>query len=408
MTLSLISEPLKSTGDITDSNVLAVRTQARYEFLREDFVETTDLVNVADSGGFVQITTVAAASTLVSVNDNIYFTADDVYDDVGNVTAVNANDFVTNIPFVSALTPIVDGYVNNLTKFPIYRVEFEFNDQAGGLLLANVFYTPKQNGVLIVNLAETFFFLLFVAGNQIASRTIAPEFREVFTGSSTSFVALTDILAVRSKRQLLTGTGFGAEGANLILFLLFNLKADQAALITKIKKVWRNWSAESYFIWDDGAGARVGATIRILVNNLDINQTLLSNKSNVQITPSQPAVRVFTVSTTSALAAKTEFLEVFFRDNAQTQDLALRTIYTVQDECENPIMISWVNSLGATEQFLFSFNQEIDDVANVGTVTVPPIIDDIANEDIGIARTNVTTTQFITLFADHLNNEEHL
>jgi len=149
-----------------------------------------------------------------------------------------------------------------------------------------------------------------------------------------------------------------------------------------------------------------GGTIRILVNNLDINQVLLSNKSNTPITPSQPAVTVFTVTTVAALAAKTEFLEVFFRDDAQTQDLALRTIYVVEDECENPIMISWVNSLGATEQFLFSFNQEIEDVANVGTVTVPPIIDDIANEDIGIARTNVTTRQFITLFADHLNNEE--
>jgi hypothetical protein len=403
MSINLLSEPLKSNAGVTDSNVLAVRTQARYTFRRIDFDET-DVTQVANSGGFAQITTVAAASTLVSLNDRIYFSADSAYDDVGTVTAVNANDFVTDIPINGVINPIVSGVLNNLTTRPNYRVEFQIkNGISLVVILTDLFYATQQDGNLVVDLKETYLFLIDDSSVDV-SQLLQAEFKEVFTGSSDSFTALTKIQAIKSKRQLLTGTGFGAEGSNLVNFLLFNNKADQSVILTKIRKVWRNWTATTNFIWDDGAGARVGNTIRRVVDRLDINQSLLGNKTNGTITPSTADIFSFTITTTSAFTA--DFLQVYFRDSPDALDLSGRVDFKVEEECENPIMISWINSLGGTEQFLFSFNQDIDDTTNVGITTVPPIIDDIAFVDAGIARTEVVTTQRITLFADHLNNVE--
>jgi len=397
MTLSLISEPLKTDADVTDSNVLAVRAQARYEFLREDFVETTDIINVADSGGSVQVTTVAAASTLVTLGDSIYLSADSVYDDVGVVTAVNANDFVTDIPFVSALTPIVDGYVNNFTKFPQYRVEFQFKDIGTNIVLKDLFFSPKSDGTLVLDLAESFEFLLTLStGLRVNNIVMTPEFREVFTGSSTSFTALTDILAIRSKRQLLTGSGGSVEGSNLIKFKV---------LLPKIRKVWQNWAAATQYIVDSGQSARVGATIRIKVDRLDINKAFLGNLSSIAQAFVQAEIRGITLKTTAALTAN--FLQVYFQDEpGQTIDLAAREDYEVLEECENPIMISWTNSLGGTDTYLFTFNQEVEEVANVGDIITPPILGDIALEDIAILRRNVDTSQRITCFADHVTDDE--
>lgn len=405
MTLSLISEPLKTDADVTDSNVLAVRTQARYEFLRSDFVETTDIVNVADSGGFVQVTTVAAASTLVTVGDSIYLSADSVYDDQGVVTAVNANDFVTTIVFVSALTPIVDGYLNNFTKFPQYRVEFQFKDIGTNIVLKDLFYSPKSDGTLVLDLAEAFEFLLTLStGLRVNNIAITPEFREVFTGSSASFTALTIILAIRSKRQLLQGVGGSFEGSNLIKFLLSNSNTDKV-LLPKLRKVWQNWQGDTQYIVDSGQTGRVGATIRIKVDRLDINKTFIANLSSITQTFIQAEIRGINLKTTAAITAN--FLQVYFQDEpGQTIDLAAREDYEVLEECENPIMISWVNSLGAADTYLFSFNQEVEEVTDAGDVIVPPIIDDISQEDIGIIRRNIDTSQRITCFADHVTDDE--
>jgi hypothetical protein len=72
----------------------------------------------------------------------------------------------------------------------------------------------------------------------------------------------------------------------------------------------------------------------------------------------------------------------------------------------NGIMIQWVNSLGGLEEYLFTYNQEVEEIADTGLVIIPPINEDIADVNTAIERQVEKTTQLITCFADHLTKDE--
>jgi hypothetical protein len=81
-------------------------------------------------------------------------------------------------------------------------------------------------------------------------------------------------------------------------------------------------------------------------------------------------------------------------------------LYRIDEECREPVMIEFLNQLGAWDQWLFSFEQAILEETEQGIMFESPIDDDVSVITETKKRIPGVNVQFMTLKAGHLTQAE--
>ena len=344
MALTVVSEPLESNGNITDSDVVTGKTQVLYDFNEDD-----------------------------------------------------------------------------LGSKPNFRLEIEIRDATDSeVFLSGLFYVPNSDGDLRIDLADPLNFSILEKSNvTIFQRFFYLEvrYREVYTGFTGSFIGLTPLLVIRDGQLQLNAFPSigGGAGANYINYLLFPNKTDNGFL-TKFPqgKIPFDWINYFTVIYDSGLPGRIpGATIDYTIDRLDANKNFISEKTTFPDVYSTPTLVTGSIEYDAAdRAAGAKYLELRIQDQAGTpNDLTKRYLFELVDECENSINVIWYNSLGGKSNFVFSYNQDVEEISEVGETIIPPLTGNIGTASEYVAQSAIqrradNTSQRITCFADFLTADE--
>ena len=329
----------------------------------------------------------------------------------GNITDSNAVATRTQV--------IYDFNESDLGSKPGFRLEIEVRDAFGATVFqGGLFYTPKSDGDIRVDLGDVLFSVIDFPPATIFQRyrNVQVYYREIYTGFTGSFIGLSPLLAINGKLQLNAFTYIGAGGgANYINYLLYPNNPDQSIVSKRpqgrIAFEWQTWYS---IILDTELPNRIpGATIDVTIDRLDANKNFISQKTTFPIVFSQANIRSGNIDYDSAdLAAGAKYLEMRIEDqDVAPNELMGRYLFELVGDCENDINVIWYNSLGGKEAFTFTFNQEVEEVADVGEVFKPSSIDNIGTPNEYAAQTAIqrnvdNTSQRITCFADHLTDED--
>ena len=423
MSLTVISEPLKSNAGVTDASALAVETQAIYELLRNDFGADVNDVTIGATGTIFHLT--GDFTSEIFVGDRLFFDlSSPVLQGISTVFSVTFTNPDTEVELVEQLAGIIGSttvnILNDLSSRSQYRVEFDFvNPIDSSQQLSGISYKPKQNGQLVADLGSVYVLIIErfdpifnTVGNLRRSLDIKPIVREVWEGFIGSDLSLTAVLCIKGKLQMDSFVSGAKKGANYVDFLLY-LNNTGKVFLTNFpeRKVWFDLVASFDFIQDEDYPNRAGASTKLSLDRYDINKVFVENKEVQDLTFFSANFRNAGVNLVTADLAF-HFIGVTPFDNAGTTQVGATLFFRILDEiCINSIYIDWTNSLGGTDQYLFEFNQEVEELADVGVTVIPPITTDIGTNagfepQRAIQRYINNTSQRITCFADHVTNEE--
>ena len=207
MALTLVSDPIRTVNGIT-SNVIAMKSQIPFEFLRQDFaaqtvssspsvgndyivvtIDNTELFNEHQSGDIFYL---EFADTYITG----FYVSTDSFAGVGSVRSYE---------FAIAYTADTTCNVNAISAFKNYNVAINLVDNStGDFILTNpVRYTPKQTGELFVDLAGLFFGYQPFDGALDFKITYA----EGWNGVDQGYAVSNDFLGLPAKKQLLNDGG---------------------------------------------------------------------------------------------------------------------------------------------------------------------------------------------------------
>ena len=207
MALTLVSDPTRTVNGIT-SNVIAMKSQIPFEFLREDFadqavsssplvgsdyivvtIDNTELFNQHQSGDIFYL---EFADTYITG----FYVSTDAFAGVGSIRSYE---------FAITYTSDTTSNVNAISAFKNYNVAINLLDNStGDFILTNpVRYTPKQTGELFVDLAGLFFGYQPFDGALDFKITYA----ESWNGVDQGYVVSNDFLGLPAKKQLLNDGG---------------------------------------------------------------------------------------------------------------------------------------------------------------------------------------------------------
>jgi hypothetical protein len=137
---------------------------------------------------------------------------------------------------------------------------------------------------------------------------------------------------------------------------------DRGAFLTLFNspKYWKGWGQGFTFIVDSNYLTRTGSTTIIVEERaVDINgvSTGPTDSFTYQDTPIRLQEHII-VDDDAIILKDQPNLKVRALDNATTEVYA-ESILSRVSICKNPIMVTWVNSLGASEYYLFEITQEV-------------------------------------------------
>jgi hypothetical protein len=410
MSLTLIEEPPQPFANIANANAIAVKTQAFYEFKRED-APLNEGISVTTNKN-IQIDNIDLISAPYNweVGDRIFV---DYELQTGGqaqelTTIVGITDFApdtiievpnTALPGSKSTTPVA-GYINNLSK--AYRVEFTVTDKGTGeQLLPPLAYKPKQNGVLKLDMSNAYSFT--IVSNR--TRWLAITWEEITEDGVLSSGNVTSIQAIAAERQIQSSP----EGTNLARWLWRTNKTDQSTVLTFLEKpkTWINWT--TFYSWIEPEEYPQGVQYSQKQEAYDVNGGFIFGMvNNLQIHGAVPTIKNETLDApnNSPTFENTRFVRCFLTSSVDATPYDAPIDFEVQPDCDNAIMIQWVNALGGYEQYLFEYNQDVEDIAQVGETIIPPIEENIKDVNNAIGRIAEKTTQLITCYADHLTLNE--
>ena len=251
------------------------------------------------------------------------------------------------MPLVTIYSGVsIDGYINNLTLKENYRLVLEVYDGATLMMDKSSVFTLPNSGLANLDIKSTIIDYMDLNGLQYVE--YSAEFTPTWEGSSESADVTDDILAINGKKQIIkTGGALMYEYLPVI---------DAALYLTKFINplMWRGWKRTASFIIDSNFTSRTGDTSLSLVQyKADINKVLGAQIDIDAHTIAVPRIQSQDVAETTDTYTLLNMLGVTSTDQVIT-DL----YFEMQDECNQPIMVEWLNSLGAYEQHLFAINQD--------------------------------------------------
>ena len=435
MTISLLSEPLKSDGAfVTDYAVLAARSPNFWEFQRNDW---RDLILSVDSTGGATIQEFQidpAELTDFEVGDLLYIKATPAggsFDGFTLITAVAQPGGVGTDVFVQTVhlgIPDIGNnstieIFNNNTRRSNYRIEVDIPGALQGVEDIKLFFTPDQKGFARINLSEPNLFLAKLDGRQ---HTGQMRFSEIFANSgdlvATQLSIFMWIYGIKSQQDR---SGFNRNLASAANYINYGLYAGRGRPLSKML------SGEKFFyfyirrdqvppfryrffeyglsvIVDPDFAAREGGASLWEVEILDVNRGVIATTATQFIT-NQTGLEIvlFDSLLDNIWTDFVKYIRFILRDEALTsliQPFELEVIDLTG--CSKILFVQWQNELGGLEQNAFTFNQEVEQVADVGLVVKPPIVQEISAEVPYIDRLVEVDTQLLTVHQDFLTNRQ--
>lgn len=252
------------------------------------------------------------------------------------------------------------------------------------------FYVPKTNGDIEFNIGPSVEGALFDAGLTNISYTLV--YSSIRNGVETAGGTTIAILGVISKRQILS-----ANGANLFDFILYNTDLPLTTPLTNFieGRKWIGWAKSMYYINMDYAA------MDVLEAETDINKTFIAPTVITPITPTPPGIISHLLM--EPVDANAFFLEITLQSGLS---LSKKHRLKYEEECKNPVMISWLNSLGGMDQWLFQIEQSVSNQIEEGRRFQTPITTDIETIRTTKGRFAPRDIQRMTLKVDKLNQNE--
>jgi len=177
--------------------------------------------------------------------------------------------------------------------------------------------------------------------------------------------------------------------------------------LTKFKtpKLWKGFINQTLSsIMDSNFGARTGLTIaQFNQRSTDINKVLTVGSQNNSFNTTQ--IGIITQALTIFTGATDKFTRLQMLGDAGEQ-IGEQIFFKYQEPCPNPIMVEWVNSLGASEFYLFEVSQSVTLGATEGLLFQLPFDEDVSNITRHNRRTDSKEALEITCFAEELTADD--
>lgn len=263
-------------------------------------------------------------------------------------------------------------------------------DFAGSMPDLTRFYVPQSNGDITFNIGPAIEGILLKSGITNSLYTI--DYASIRNGVETPEGTTPAVLAVLSRRQILS-----TNGANLYEYVAKSTD-DLGKILTNFDepKLWYGWDKKAYWINQD-----LAVQYDMLQTYQDINKTDLSFDNDIKAITSNIVDEWLLVEPVSEPNA--EYLRFTVQSGLQ---VVSRKWYRLAPECENPVMLSWINSLGGIDQWLFQTEQAIVNRSEKGRLFQRPITEDIETVRTTKGRFAPIDTQFMTLKVDQINQNE--
>jgi hypothetical protein len=272
---------------------------------------------------------------------------------------------------------------SDLTNIDKYFLEVVIPELSG----VTLYYFPDSSGNIEFDVGRAV--QLAMPANSIKYHLEVTPYRD---GSAETGITSLDILAVKSKVQILS-----EYGSNLYDYIIKTPNPAQWMTIFQEPKLWNGWDKTLYAINMD-----IAASVDVIQNSLDINKAFLAANDTTQILAGAPAIDGWPLSYPAT--ANAYYIEVGFELTGS--DITEKKIIKLEPECREPIMIEWLNSLGVVENWLFQIEQAVINTSEQGLMWETPIADDISTVQTTKQRFSEKDTQFITVKAAHLNQNE--
>ena len=170
--------------------------------------------------------------------------------------------------------------------------------------------------------------------------------------------------------------------------------------------LWKGWKRTVSCVEDSGFEDRNGSiSNRFISNQLDINKVYITG-DNYATRNSTPQIRSEIVGA-SVLNPRTGVIDAgCYSTIGAHGGLTIKGYFKVLPECENPMMLEYLNSLGAYEQHLFTINQQVERRVEIGVTAEKAIAQD--QEFVNRTKIRVPTdwTQRFILSADGLTRNQ--
>ena len=223
-------------------------------------------------------------------------------------------------------------------------------------------------------------------------------YRGVWDGGSDTPADSDFTLAIFSRRQILS-----QYGANLYNKSMKSIdKKAEFLSVFEEPKIWNGWTQKASLI------NPAFSIFDIKEASLNINKAFI--QEDLYKYTSQAVKNIFE-HTIIADDIVSPSIPHYFNLIAQEETTGVTKYsesitYKYETPCRNPIMIEWVNSLGAWESWLFQYNQTFTNIAGDGLKYETPIVGTIESKTGNKGRAVFKDTQFITLKADQLTQNQ--
>jgi len=164
-----------------------------------------------------------------------------------------------------------------------------------------------------------------------------------------------------------------------------------------VPKFWENWDLYNWIINLDYTGT-TSAENEIL----DINLNILDTSSVGDIWAALNKVESYPLDYPAE--ANQKYLRFHFE--VSTVQVTEQKLYKLEPECNNPVMIQWLNRLGGYDQYLFEREQTINQEAEQGIIWQVASSDDISTITETKKRRAAKDTQTMVLKAANLTQNE--
>lgn len=385
MGLTLVSNPAKTKSSI-ESRLNASLSQVPYELIRKDDTFTS----YSDSGGYTLLNGVD--DTLYTVNDKVYVqNSDEAIKGIYTVTAKATGTITLDLAYTGSLG--ATGYVNNRTSRYDYRVQVYVLDSAGDPLHDDILsFVPKVDGSLFIDLSALVSF--FCLASTVLQFKI--KYREWYEGAAQSFATDPDmILGVYARKSLQA-----YAGANMWDFMLDTSVGYQKFardFETKEAIFYKDWTNKLYYFIDLDFSTREAGSIEMIEESLNINGTLVSSRTTAAV--STVGLHALSLTKFASGVYHRVYLQTVVGSNLLSEKFDF--LYE-EDNCQKPLMIEWLNSVGGINTWRFNHNQLlIEEITGIATLN-GSITQDIETEEGSYSQYSGNLGTTIAMTADNL------
>lgn len=378
MAISEILNPRKTISGY-DSDAVST-TQILYKVQREDY-EAESLIASIDT--IVLPAALGDVSADFKEGDRVYYSDLDTVYTIESVSYDGGSGKTLIVVVENEITTGSAGYINNLTAKSGYYLKVDISP-----LNLTLYYIANYQGTFDFDIGKALEYAM-----PADSIEYSITFKGVYSGGADNTISTSpDIFAVKSRRQLLT-----ENGANLYEYIAKTTNTAKFMTVFEEPRIWYGWYFWPTLINMDHSSGD------LLLDLLDINKSVLSSGApGSGLTP--PEVRRFQLSCIWTDPIK--YIGIQMVISSTTTPLSEYKYLKIYPECKQPIMLEWLNSNGARDQWLFEKEQTVSMQAAEGYKYNQAITSDIETLTKTKGRNAGTDTQFITLKAAQLSINE--